>query len=178
MPAVAILRRCANRIPPSVACEAAIGMALSTTKKHRAYARYYMAAAADIDDPAVGADTYRTLAKAAHDDGQFDTEASALTIVVARDGATAEDYSALAGALSADPQRRDEAAEAYGKAYAADGTRYEDLRKRSVLLAQLGQAEEAIQGFEEYIEKAGAHSPHRMGVQQRIAELKARLEKK
>ena len=178
MAGVAILRRCANKIPPSVACEAAIGMALSTTGKHRAYARHYMAAAADIDDPAVGSDTYRELAKVAHKDAQFPTEVSALTIVAARGDATADDYSALAGALSADPQRRDEAATAYGKAYETDPTRYEDLRKRSVLLAQLGQRAEAIKGFEEYIEKAGDHSPHRMGVENRIAELKRELEKK
>lgn len=178
MPGVAILRRCANKVPPSVACEAAIGMALSTTRKHRAYARYYMAQAAEIDDPAVGADTYRALAKAAHDDSQFATEASALSVVVARDEATADDYSALGGALSADPARRPDAAEAYRKAYEADATRYEDLRKQAVLLAQVGREEEAISAFEEYLEKAGAHSPHKAGVENRLDQLRARQGKK
>ena len=170
-----ILRRCANKTPQSVPCEAELGMALAKAKKYKAHARYFMAEAAKVDDPQTPTDTYRKLAAAASDFAQYATTATALGVVVNRGEATSEDYAALAVALQADPSRTGEAIDAYARAYELDPKGYEYLREQATLLAQVQEHEKAIELFKAYKEKVGAHSPLVPAVDARIRDLEARV---
>lgn len=173
--AMQFLRRCANKKPQSVPCEAELGMVLAKGKKYKAHARYYINEAAKTDDPDTPVELYRRLAKAAADFAQFEAAASALGIVANRGEATAQDYIDRAQALQADPSRIAEAAQAYAKAYELDPESHELLRERATLLAQIEDYEKAIELFNLYKDKVGAHSPHVPIIDQRIAELEASL---
>ena len=126
--AAAALRRCANKIPPSIACEAELGIVLAEAGTHKATADHYLAAASEVDDPAVDDDTYRRLAAVAAKRARFASAASALGIVAKRGHATADDYAARADALQNDPTRLEEAIDALDRAYELDPTRHELLR--------------------------------------------------
>jgi tetratricopeptide (TPR) repeat protein len=169
--AITFLRRCANKIPASVACEAELGILFTERGSARAHGRYYLAEAANVDDPSVDADTYRRVARTAEKAAQYETAAAAWGVVVGRERATAEDFFAYAQALQADPARRGEAVDALTRVYELDPTHYEAVRDRGILQAQLGDREGALASFREYVGKVGNHSPHRASIEQRIAEL-------
>lgn len=173
--AMQLLRRCANKKPQSVSCEAELAIALTQAKKYKAHARYYLNEAAKVDDPETPSNVYRRLAKTAADYAQFEAAASALGIIANRGEATAQDHANRAGALQADSSRLADAVAAYAKAYELDPTSYEYLQQQATLLAQLEDYEKSIALFEEYKDKVGNHSPLVPMVDRRIAELQEAL---
>ncbi|MCR9163189.1 MAG: hypothetical protein ACE37F_33480 [Nannocystaceae bacterium] len=170
--AIQTLRKCANRIPQSVRCEAEIGLTMFAANQHLAHARYYLAEAATAAPAELEDGLYRRMGDTAMSKSQHETAAAAYGVLMARETATADDLEQLAAALQATRGRRDEAADAYARAYALDPTRHELLRKRATLLGQGGEHARAADLFEAYLEQATPEEKVRTALEQRIAMLR------
>jgi tetratricopeptide (TPR) repeat protein len=170
--AIQTLRKCANRIPQSVLCEAEIGLTMFAANQHLAHARYYLAQAATAAPAQEDDALYRRMGEMAMSKSQHETAAAAYGVLMARDKATADDLEQLAAALQSGSGRRDEAADAYARAYALDATRHELLRKRATLLGQGGEHGRAADLFEEYLEKAAPDEKLRTAIEQRVLMLR------
>ncbi len=166
-----VLRRCANRVPISIECEGRLALALLPVKNRKAEAEYYLAEAIRAEGEHAP-DLDRRLADAALARGKPDLAAVALARVVARPDATADDWVALARALSADPARLGESADAYAKALALRDV--PDWRhERATVLAQAGRKDEAIADFEAFLAATKGQDPERdRKVRLRIEELR------
>ncbi len=166
-----LLRRCANKVPPSIVCEGRLALVLLPQRAYKAEAEYYLAEAirGEGEHPV---DLDRALAEAAMARGNAGLAAEALGRVAAAPGATAADWTALARALSADRGRLGEAVEAYEKALALDPA--PDVRHElAVILAQLGRNDEAIAAFEAFLAATKGQDPARdRRIRARIEELR------
>ncbi len=170
--AIQTLRKCANRIPQSVECEAELALTMFAADQHVAHARYFLAEASRAD-PAQAEDAlYRRMGTMALDKAQFSTARSAYGVLVARETATADDLEQYAYALQSEAGYTDEAADAYARAYALDGTRHELLRKRATLLAQAGDHARAADLFEAYVEKGSPDPKVKTALQERVISLR------
>lgn len=170
--AIQTLRKCANRIPQSVLCEAELGLTMFAANQHLAHARYYLAEAATAAPAEEDDSIYRRVGDMAMSKSQHETAAAAYGVLMAREKATADDLEQLAAALQGTSTRRDEAADAYARAYALDSTRHELLRKRATLLGQGGEHARAADLFEEYLEKAAPDEKLRTALEQRVLMLR------
>ncbi len=170
--AIQTLRKCANRIPMSVRCEAEIALTMFAANQQLAHARHYLAQAASASPAEEDDSLYRRIGEMAASKSQYDTAASAYGVLMARETATADDLEQLAAALQAVSGRRDEAADAYARVYALDSTRHEALRKRAILLGQGGEHTRAADLFEEYLEKAKPDEKLRAALEQRVQMLR------
>ena len=170
--AIQTLRKCANRIPQSVECEAEIGLTMYGANQHLAHARYYLWEAANAQPAEADDELYRRMGEMAMSKSQFATAAAAFGVLLAREKATADDLENLAHALQADSGNADEAADAYARAYVLDPTRHELLRKRATLLGQNGDHARAADLFEEYLGKAAPEPKLRAALEERIAMLR------
>ena len=170
--AIQTLRKCANRIPQSVLCEAEIGLTMFAANQHLAHARYYLAEAATAAPAEEDDSVYRRIGDMAMSKSQHETAAAAYGVLLAREKATADDLEQLAAALQATRGRSDEAADVYARAYALDSTRHELLRKRATLVGQGGEHARAADLFEEYLEKATPDEKLRTALEQRVQMLR------
>ena len=170
--AIQTLRKCANRIPQSVECEAEIGLTMFAANQHLAHARYYLAEAANAQPAQAEDELYRRLGEMAMSKSQFATAVAAFGVLRSREKATADDLEGLAHALQSDSGNADEAADAYARAYELDPTRHELLHKRAVLLAQSGDHARAADNFEAYLKSASPEEKVRVALEERVALLR------
>jgi tetratricopeptide (TPR) repeat protein len=155
MKAATVLQDCANKVPPSVRCEAKLAIALTGKKAYKAHARYYLREASMVDDPTIDADLYRELADAALAAAQFEAAEDALNIVVSRPNPTAQDYAELSRALQADANNTAAALDALELAYRLDPSQPKWLRDMATLSSQLGDMDRARELIRRYAETIG-----------------------
>jgi len=170
--AIQTLRKCANRIPQSVECEAELGLTMFAADQHLAHARYYLAEAARAAPAEAEDSIYRRVGTMAMSKSQFATAATAFGVLMARETATADDLEQYAHALQAEGGSTDEAADAYARAYTLDPTRHELLRKRATLVAQGGEHARAADLFEQFIEKGSPDAKLKQALEERVALLR------
>ncbi len=171
--AIQTLRKCANRIPQSVECEAELALTMFAADQRLAHARYFLAEAAGAQPAEADDDLYRRMGTMAIEKAQFATARMAYGVLAARETATADDLEQYAYALQAESGYADEAADAYARAYALDGTRHQLLRKRAALLAQAGDHGRAADLFEAFLEKGSPDAKLQAALEQRVAMLRA-----
>lgn len=171
--AIQTLRKCANRIPQSVECEAELALTMFADNQHVAHARYYLSEAARGQPPVKDDELYRRMGEMAMRKSLFPTAANAYGLLRGRGTATADDLEQLAHALQASDGSKDEAADAYARAYELDATRHPLLRKRATLLAQVGDPARAADLFAQYLEKGEPTAEERTALEQRIVTLRA-----
>lgn len=169
------LRKCANKVPQSVECEVLMATLLLEHRLHRPHMLYFLAEAVETDDPNVGSDRLRELARLAAANARYAEAARALEIVGNRGEATVDDWSALAQALQADPSRIDDALGALTKVSELDPTRKGVQRDRAVLLAQAGRREEALDLFRSYRAAIAGDAKEAAVIDKRIAALEREL---
>ena len=175
LPAIQQLDRCANRVPQSVDCEAELGVVLAETKRRKAHAIYYLEQSAKAVPAEASTDLYRRVGRAALSLARFQAAEAALGIVVARNEAEAQDYGDYAAAVQGAKSSLDLAIDAYIKGYALDPTRTEWLREASTLLSQSGDEERALEYLEKYAGAAGLTGRDKQLLDQRIADLRAKV---
>jgi tetratricopeptide (TPR) repeat protein len=133
--------------------------------------------AASFDDADADADFYRRLAKTSAKWARFETATTAWQRVMDRVGeeATADDWAGYAAALQGERTRKEEAIRALAKAYELAPSNHQYLHDQAVLVAQTGDAEKAIELFEQY--KTASSPPPRdiAAIDARIATLRREM---
>ena len=151
------LRACANKTPPNARCDAEMGLSQITARNRRAAALYYLALAANNDDPELGAEVYAAVGEALSKHGRKDDAIAALRLAVAR-GEAAEHLYLLGRTLSLQHEHVPEAIDMLAAARAKDD-RLEWLYEQAVLCGQFvvrERAEAAVELFGTYLERAKA----------------------
>lgn len=180
--AIAALRGCANRLPPSYVCEGRLGVLLSARGAYRAEAAFYLTeaathAAAEPADPSVDAGFYRAVGDALMALSRHEAAVTAFSRLLALDAADAADHERLANALQGLPDRQVEAAAALQQAFERAPTELRFLYDQAVLLSQVdGELPRSIALLRDYLERLGDTDPARAGkVKARIKELEGDL---
>jgi tetratricopeptide (TPR) repeat protein len=171
------LSKCANKTPTSARCDGELGLSMIAIKNRRAAALYYLAAAANVDDPKADAGLYARVGQALWGHGKQAQAVAAFERAVARD-ASAEHLFSLGQALSLEPDRLIEAADRMAQARAKDD-RLEWLHDEAVIRGQIPtreQAEAALALFRLYVERAATATADQLStppdrISGRIAEL-------
>jgi tetratricopeptide (TPR) repeat protein len=176
--AMQMLYSCANKEPPSVRCDAELGILLLEQRTRKAHAEYFIAEAIRLDEPEADSDLYRRLADVARRRGRFAVAIDAIQRVIDRGEATADDFVTLSHALQADPKRLDEAIAALAKAYELNPEAHDWLLERATLVAQTPDVDTAIAILEQYKATLDADSPERSSIDERIDLLRAPTAKK
>jgi hypothetical protein len=170
--AVGVLRKCANKVQPSTRCEGEIGIAMWKVGNHRAHARFYVEAAASMDDPKADVGFWRRLGDAAIKMASFEAATSAYEKMVAGGGTGADDYKKLSKAMQGKKAKPEEVIAVLAKAYQAHPDSHDLLFERAVLTAQIPDNESAKKLLEEYLAKTKGEDPKRDAmVETRIREL-------
>lgn len=170
--ALGTLRKCANKLQPSPRCEGELGIAMWKVGRHRAHARFFVEAAASMDDPKADATFWRRLGDTAMLMARFEAAASAYEKVVAAGGKSADDYQSLSKALQGKKADFKDVISILRKGYEEDPTRHDLLFEIAVLTAQIPDNARAKELFEEYLEKTKGKDPKRdQVVKTRIREL-------
>jgi tetratricopeptide (TPR) repeat protein len=168
--AIRALRKCANKLTPSPRCEGEIGIAMWEVGRHRAHARFFVQAAASMDDPKADAAFWRRLGDTAMRMARFEAAADAYQKMVDTGGKSADDYEKLSKALLGRKADVKEAIEALRKGYKADPSRHDLLFDIAVLTAQIPDRARARELLTEYLAKTEGQDP------KRDATVKARIE--
>ncbi|MFO7568059.1 MAG: hypothetical protein R6X02_35785 [Enhygromyxa sp.] len=150
-----VLRKCANKTPPSARCDARLGLAMIPHKNHRATALYYLSEAATTDDPKAEAALYQRVGEELVLHGRSELAVAAMEKAVARDD-SAESLFALGRLLSLVPDRLAEGADRMAEARSKDD-RIEWLYEEAVIRGQIPvreQAEQALGLFKDYVTRA------------------------
>lgn len=171
--AIQALRKCANKIPQSVTCEAEQAITMFGAKQQLAFAKHFLLEAANGQPVSPDDGLYRRIGETAIAHSQYPAARSAFGVLLARDVATVGDLENLAQALQAERGNADEAADIYARAYALDPSRHELLRKRATLLGQNGDHTRAADLFQSYLDKAEPEEKIKLALEQRIAMLRA-----
>jgi tetratricopeptide (TPR) repeat protein len=170
--AVLTLRKCVNKLQPSPRCEGEMGIAMWKVGNHRAHARFYVEAAASMDDPKADAAFWRRLGDAAMRMARFESATSAYEKMVATGGTSADDYRKLSKAMQGKKADVKEVISVLRKAYEAAPTEHQLLFEIAVLTAQIPDNAKAKTLLEEYLEKTKGTDPKRDElVKNRIKEL-------
>lgn len=170
--AIQAFRKCANKIPQSVTCEAEQAITMLGAKQQLAFAKHFLLEAANGQPASPDDELYRRIGETAIAHSQYPAARSAFGVLLARDVATADDLEHLAQALQAERGNADEAADVYARAYTLDPTRHELLRKRATLLGQNGDHTRAADLFQSYLDKAKPEEKIKLALEQRIAMLR------
>lgn len=170
--AIRALRKCANKLQPSPRCEGEIGIAMWKVGNHRAYARFYVEAAAAMEDPKADAGFWRRLGDTAMRMARFESAKSAYEKMVAAGGKSADDYRKLSSAMQGAKADVKDVISVLGKAYEAAPTEHDILFEIATLTAQIPDDAKARELLEEYLEKTKGKDPGRDElVKTRIKEL-------
>jgi tetratricopeptide (TPR) repeat protein len=170
--AIQALRKCANKIPQSVACEAELAMTMFEAKQHLAHAKHFLLEAASAQPASDDDALLRRIGATAIARSQYPAARAAYGVLLARNVATADDLEQFALALQAELGHADEAADAYARAYVLDPSRHELLRKRATLLGQSGDHTRAAELFQTYVEQAKPDEKTKLALEQRIRMLR------
>jgi len=180
--AIATLRGCANRLPPSYVCEGRLGVLLSGLDGYRAEAAFYLTEAAthapvEPADPAFDAGFYRAVGDALVGLSRSEAAVAAFSRLLALEAEGAADHERLARALQGLPDRQLQAAAALQQAFERAPTETRLLYDQAVLLSQVdGELPRSIALFRDYLERAGDEDPVRASkVKARIKELEGDL---
>lgn len=171
-----ILRGCANRIPPSPACEGRLGLLLAPQAPYLGEARFYLAETANADDPSLDGAFYQKVGDALMTQALFEPAAAAFQRALGRGAAGAQDYARLATALQGIADRQVDAAAALHQAYTLDPTQIEWLHDEAVLVGQIPDPAEkrrSVALFREYLGRIAGDAARTARVEARIAELEA-----
>lgn len=171
--AIQALRKCANKIPQSVACEAELAITMFGAKQQLGYAKHFLLEAANAQPASPDDSLIRRIGQSAIAHSQYPAARSAYGVLLAREVATADDLEQFALALQAERGHADEAADIYARAYVLAPSRHELLRKRAILLGQNGDHGRAADLFQTYIDKAKPDDEVKLALEQRIAMLRA-----
>lgn len=171
--AVQAFRKCANKIPQSVTCEAELALTMFGAKQQLAYAKHFLLEAANAQPASTDDGLLRRIGETAIANSQYPAARSAYGVLLAREVATADDLEQFALALQAERGNADEAADIYARAYALAPTRHELLRKRATLLGQNGDHTRAADLFQAYLDKAKPEDKIKLALEQRITMLRA-----
>lgn len=148
------LRACANKTPASARCDGEFGLTMTANKRRRTTATYYLAEAANNDDPKADANLYLRVGMALRGRGEIEAAVLALDKVVARDD-SAENMFLLGQTMSIRPETITDGVEWIAKARAKDD-RDEWLYEEAVLRGQVPireHAQQAAKLLTEYIER-------------------------
>lgn len=170
--AIQALRKCANKIPQSVACEAELAITMFEAKQQLAHAKHFLLEAANAQPAPADDALIRRIGETAIAKSQYPAARAAYGTLQSREVATADDLEQLARALQAQAGSVDEAADAYARAYSLDPTRHELLRKRATLLGQNGDHTRAADLFQAYLDKAKPEEKIKFALERRIAMLR------
>jgi tetratricopeptide (TPR) repeat protein len=151
------LGKCANKLPASGRCDAAMGLSLIQSKTRREAGLYYLREAAKLDDPKGDAALYAALAEALRNQGLVVEATLAQDKAVARDGSPAQRF-ALARILSLQPDRLIEAADLMAAVRAEQDSlawHYEEAIVRGQIPTK-EDATKAVELLEQYVAKVAA----------------------
>jgi hypothetical protein len=172
-----VLRKCANKTPPSARCDGQMGLSMIEAKNRRATALYYLSEAAAIDDPKASAELYARIGEQLRHHGKYVEATVALERAIAR-GEAPEHVFALGQVLSLQSEHLAEGADHMAAARAKDD-RIEWLHDEAVIRGQIPvreQAQAALGLFATYIERAATLPADKLpsapdGIKARVAEL-------
>ncbi|MGH1347163.1 MAG: hypothetical protein ACRBN8_36715 [Nannocystales bacterium] len=170
--AIQAFRKCANKIPQSIECEAEQAITMFGAKQQLAFAKHFLLEAANGQPVSTDDTLYRRIGDTAVAHAQYPAAQAAYGVLLAREVATVGDLEHLAQALQAESGNADEAADVYARAYGLDPTRHELLRKRATLLGQNGDHTRAADLFQAYLDKAKPEEKITRALEQRIAMLR------
>lgn len=174
--AIQAFRKCANKIPQSITCEAELAITMFGAKQQLAYAKHFLLEAANAQPASPDNGLLRRIGETAIAQSQYPAARAAYGVLLAREVATADDLEQFALALQAERGNADEAADIYARAYALAPSRHELLRKRATLLGQNGDHTRAADLFQTYLDKAKPEDKIKLALEQRIAMLRAEAE--